>query len=146
MSELATTTQVAGRPDRLRQGAVLGLLLTLVGAGIATSLLDTQALRLGAALGAVAAVAASFVGVRMSAKAMATPRDGGARPVGADPMLKAMAVGFLTKLLVLAGGTVVLHLSEQRWFHPTAYGIACAAGCLLFALPATWRVATGGTR
>ena len=121
------------------------MLLTLGGVGIAASLLATTALRLGAALGAAAAIAASWVGVRLAAKALAAASSG-VRPVGADPMLKAMALGFLAKLLVLAGGTVVLHLTEQRLFHPTAYGIACAAGCLLFALPATWRVATGGTR
>jgi hypothetical protein len=146
MGETAMTTpQADPRQERLRQGAALGLLLTLGGVGVAASLVDTMALRLGAALGAAAAIAVSFLALSFAAKALAACA-GGARPVGGDPVLKAMAVSFLLKLAVLAGGTVALHLSGQRLFHPTAYGIACASGCLLFALPATWRLATGGMR
>jgi hypothetical protein len=61
-------------------------------------------------------------------------------------MLKVMVTGFLLKLTALAGGMLALQYSGQELIHPGAYGTACAAACLVFALPATWRVVSGGTR
>jgi hypothetical protein len=105
----------------------------LAGWAVAHSTLAPGAGRAGVALGCGAAVLVSALGSLAEDRAL---RGGGS--AGATATLAAMALGFLAKMLVLAIGTIVLHLRARDTFHPFAFAIAFAGASSLFHVTSTF--------
>jgi hypothetical protein len=126
-----------GRSDRagarLRGAWLAGGLAVLAGWVLAHYALTSGPARAGVALGALAAVLVSALGGVAEARALRG--DGRA---GATATLAAMALGFLAKLLVLAAGTIVLHLRARATFHPPAFAIAFAGASFVFHVTSTF--------